>query len=367
MRVLMLLSNPFKPDPRVYEEAQALSEEGYKVTILAWDRELKFPPEERVRGIRVVRIAVRGGYGKASEFLPGLIRFYIGTLRRSRTLNFDAVHAHDFDTLPLGILLARRRKVPLVYDMHDDYGSMIAESVPRPVALSVDLLHRALLRFADGVIYANDAFRRVFSVHGTVVMNCKDPEDYTVDVKELRHRLGLHDFTVVYIGIFRQIEFLRMLIEAVKKSEVNLVIGGDGPYREEVLRMIEGEKRIKYIGWVRADDIPRYTKLADLIIVLNNPRKRYDRLSTPVKVFEAMAAGVPVIVSKGTAAARIVEQERCGLAVEFGDVDELVEAIKEIKKRGEELGKNGLRAAREKYNRKVQMQKLKKLYRSLQK
>jgi len=361
----MLLSNPFKPDPRVYEEAQALLEEGHEVTILAWDRELKFAPEERIRGIRVLRVPVKGGYGRVKEFLPGMMGFYKEAVKRAKRLDYDAVHAHDFDTLPLGIYIAKMRKVPLPYDIHDDYASMIAESVPRPVAYKVDLLHRALIRFADRVIYANEALYRLFEVPGTVVMNCKDPEDYELGVEELRAQLGVQGFTIVYIGIFRQIEFLRTLIEAVKRSDVYLVLGGDGPYRDEVLSMIEGVEKIKYLGWVRADDIPTYTKLADAIVVLNDPRKRYDRLSTPVKVFEAMAAGVPVIVAKDTEAARIVEQERCGLAVEFGNVDALVSAIEKLKDVGAELGQNGLQAAKRKYNRKIQMLRLKELYRGL--
>ena len=38
-RVLMLLSNPFAPDPRVYKEARTLTRNGYTVTIIAWDRQ----------------------------------------------------------------------------------------------------------------------------------------------------------------------------------------------------------------------------------------------------------------------------------------------------------------------------------------
>ena len=361
----MLLSNPFKPDPRVYEEAKALVEEGYKVTILAWDRELRFPEREMVEGIEVLRIRVRGGYGRVKEFLPGFVRFYREALKRAKSLDFDAVHAHDFDTLPLGLRVARSKKVPLVYDVHDDYASMIAESVPKVVAGAVDIVHRIAARFADRVVYANEALQRILGREGTVVMNCKDPEYYELDVEELREKLGVKGFTIVYVGIFRQIEFLRLLIEAVKRSNVYLVLGGDGPYREEVLNMIEGEERIKYVGWVKADDIPRYTKLASLIIVLNDPKKRYDRISTPVKLFEAMAAGVPVIMARGTEAGRIVEEENCGLTVEFGNVDELVEAIEEIKKYGEEMGKNGKEAAKRKYNRKLQMQNLKGLYAQL--
>ncbi len=39
MKVVMTVSNPFKPDPRVYKEAKSLVKTGHKVIILAWVRE----------------------------------------------------------------------------------------------------------------------------------------------------------------------------------------------------------------------------------------------------------------------------------------------------------------------------------------
>ena len=360
----MLLSNPFKPDPRVYEEAKALAEDGHRVTILAWDRDLRFPQKEKKGGIEIIRVKVKGSYGKFSEFFFPLLLYYRKAKKLARGIEYQAVHAHDFDTLPLGILLARRRKVPLIYDVHDDYASMIAESVPSFLATFVNLLQRALMRFATHIIYANEALHRLFGVEGFVVMNCKDPQDYNISVEELRRRFNLEGFTIVYIGIFRQIEFLRILIHAAKKSNAFLILGGDGPYRDEVLRLISGEERIKYVGWVPGDEIPKYTKLADAIVVLNDPSKRYDRLSTPVKMFEAMAAGIPIIVAKGTEAEKIVKEENCGLAVEFGSVDALILALQKLQDKHlwKELSENARRAAMEKYNRSIQMERLKKLY-----
>ena len=38
-RVAMLLSNAFRPDPRVLKEARSLAQAGYDLTVIAWDRE----------------------------------------------------------------------------------------------------------------------------------------------------------------------------------------------------------------------------------------------------------------------------------------------------------------------------------------
>jgi hypothetical protein len=49
----MRRSNPFEPDERVYKEAKSLLENDYSVTLLCWDRELKFPEEEVFEGISI--------------------------------------------------------------------------------------------------------------------------------------------------------------------------------------------------------------------------------------------------------------------------------------------------------------------------
>ncbi len=60
LKILMLLSNPFMVDPRVYKEAKALIKAGNEITVLVWDRHRDYEPESFVEGIRVVRIHNKG-------------------------------------------------------------------------------------------------------------------------------------------------------------------------------------------------------------------------------------------------------------------------------------------------------------------
>ncbi|MCK4432384.1 MAG: glycosyl transferase family 1, partial [Methanomicrobia archaeon] len=61
-KVIMLLSNPFKPDPRVYKEAKSLVNNGYDVTVFAWDRECKYPKKEIIDGIKIERVRLKAPY-----------------------------------------------------------------------------------------------------------------------------------------------------------------------------------------------------------------------------------------------------------------------------------------------------------------
>ena len=78
--MVITVSNPFKPDPRVYKEARSLVKHGYEVTIIAWDREGKYPKEELFEGIKIKRIKLKSGYGNFLDFVLKLPLFYLKVL-----------------------------------------------------------------------------------------------------------------------------------------------------------------------------------------------------------------------------------------------------------------------------------------------
>ena len=84
-RVVMLLSNAFRPDPRVAKEAEGLAEAGYDVEIICWDREGRFPPKETVDGYMINRIQdVKTAYGAGLRQILYTPRYWNAALRRIR-------------------------------------------------------------------------------------------------------------------------------------------------------------------------------------------------------------------------------------------------------------------------------------------
>src|SRR4030043_2096082 len=104
---LMLLSNPYRPDPRVLIEARALILEGIDVNLVAWDREQTWPKRATEDGIQVLRLGPKCPPREAAKKLLRLPRFWLGALKARKRINLDVVHSHDFDTLPLGRLISR--------------------------------------------------------------------------------------------------------------------------------------------------------------------------------------------------------------------------------------------------------------------
>jgi len=375
MFILMLLTNPFKPDPRVYEEAKTLVNAGYKVTIFCWDREGTYPEKEIIDGIYVKRIKKHSAYGNPISFLKGIIAFYLRALILAKNEKYDILHAHDFDTLPLGVLLKKLHNSKLVYDAHDHYSSMIKDVVPEPIPTIVRILEKILIRYTDGNIAATkDLGEAIFMPYKyEIIMNAKNLNDFHIPYDEIvnfRQKINPNNkFLIVYIGILKLWTPLPYIIEAVKRLDnVLLLIGGDGPHKAQILEMIKGYKNIKYIGWVNKNEIPIYTCASDVIILPSNPNKEYTRVAVGNKIMEALAAGKPIIAGKNTAGERIVRECNAGLICEFGDVDCLVEKIKilmENKDLRERYGKNARKCAEEKYNWDIMKERLLRFYRNL--
>ncbi|MCE5214719.1 MAG: hypothetical protein LLF83_08390, partial [Methanobacterium sp.] len=104
-KILMLRSNPFEPDERVYKEAKSLLKKGYRVTLLCWDRELKYPLEDEFEGMKIQRIQLKAGYGSIKELIYKMPLFWIKLFIQGLKIDFDVVHSFDYDTLPVGVWL----------------------------------------------------------------------------------------------------------------------------------------------------------------------------------------------------------------------------------------------------------------------
>ena len=164
-KVLMLLSNAFNPDPRVHREAVALVEDGYNVEILCWDRDLKAPLREIIDGINVERIYLRSTHGRGTTQMFFLFLFWIKALLKILNKKFDIVHAHDFDTLPLGYVISKLKNAKLVYDAHESYIDMLL-NIPYQLKKLIFQAENVLMKRSDLVITVGDILRKYLMKRG---------------------------------------------------------------------------------------------------------------------------------------------------------------------------------------------------------
>ena len=363
-RVLMLLSNEYRPDARVEKEAMALRGSGWNVTVLAWDREQRNSMNEVMNGIIVSRVRTRAFKDKVGLVL-NYPAFLLSIMRMGRRMECEVVHAHDLDTLLPGIILARLKGVPLIYDAHEHYAAMVAQNLPSSMVPIINLTERTLVKGADVVIVANHLvgayLKPWFCGEPVIIMNCIDP--ITIDVR----KPDRSEILILYGGSLEPLRYIEELIRTTKEStSIRLRIAGDGSLKRLVEEAARSNDRVQFLGFLSHDNILMEMAMADVIPIMLDPVNENNRIATPIRLLESMALGVPVIVTKGTLSADIVSETGCGLVVNY-DIHEFQVALDllkdpEIRRR---MGEKGKQAASDKYNWNVMKGRLMEIYSAL--
>lgn len=356
-------------DPRVHKEAKALIDAGHEISVIVWDRHGDYEPENIIDGIRVIRIHNEG----LMKVLPNdLFRNPVWWRRACKKglelykngFKFDVVHCHDLDTLQSGVWLKKKLGLKLIYDAHEIFGYMIEETSPKMVCKLAFRMERKLIRQVDHIITVDEPFSNYFSsianVPVTIVMNCKDLlyPDFEVSNNSI--------FNLIYIGIMTKGRFFPDILDVVGEMEnVELILAGkkEGLFFE-IKEYVKKYPNIQFLGTVPSKDILPLTRQADATFIIVEPSSKQHQMTVFNKQFEAMVCGRPIIVTKGTYAAKMTEELKCGLTVEYNkeSVRDAIVKLRDNPELCEELGRNAFKAARERYNWEIERKKLLKIY-----
>jgi glycosyltransferase involved in cell wall biosynthesis len=353
----MILSKPFLLDPRVFQEAKSLVSRGHNITVIVWDRHKSYKPEEIIDGIKIVRIhnnfaidalhtdILRNPFWWGNAYITGLELY-------KTDFKFDVVHCHDLDTLVAGVRLKKKLGIKLVYDAHEIFGYMIDRFLPQIFSNYALRLEKKLLKKVDFIITVNkplkDYFTSISDKPIEVVMNCKN----LVNKKYIHTKNKV--FTVCYFGVFNS---TRMFPDSVKilgniKNIKFLVAGKNENLFDAVKVRCDKYKNIEFLGTLPLDKIINYTLKSDAILCMIRPTDKNAKIAHANKQFEAMVCGRALIASKDTYIGEMTKELSCGIVEEFSK-DGVIKAVKKLRdnpKLCEQLGRNGLKAAIEKYN-----------------
>ena len=404
LRVAMALYGDLTYDSRVQREAEALSRAGHAVTIYCLLGSV--PPGAPYRVVK--RLPSRSSVlpDGSSPFLRAGPSSRLARLRRrfgwllgyARNLRawgrwaieaageVDVWHAHDLTGLiALGPLA--RGPVRLVYDSHEiSLETGTAERLPALFRRLLSMYERLLTRRAVALVTVNESYAGVLQRHlrprrTVIVRNC--PPRWTPPTplpSRLRDAAAVPDSQpmIVYHGAFDRHRGIEQLAEAMLSpglESAHLALLGFGGMRPE-LEHLAGDPRfagrLHVLDAVPPSQLLEWLAGADVDVIPLQGTTLNLRLCTPNKLWESLAAGVPVVVSDFPTMRRIVLEDpvgHLGAVCDPADPTSIASAIRAIIElpadARAELRARCLRAAFARWNWETESSKLVALYAEL--
>lgn len=366
MEVVHLTSAHPRFDIRIFKKmCESLIEEGYSVSQVVADGE---GDELSESGVRIVDV------GRPTGRFDRMIRATLKVKRAALALDADLYHLHDPELMPVGLALKRRGK-RVIFDFHED--------VPKQL-LGKPYLNPSVLRFISSIFVRFEAwavpkFDAIVGATPAITDKFRGRARRAVNINNFP-RLGELENSlpwdgkaneVAYIGGISTARGIVQLVQALESVEsgarLNLVGSFADSNSEQKAKSLTGWKHVNPIGVLdRAgvrDTLAR--SVAGIVNFLPLPN-HVD--AQPNKMFEYMAAGVPVVASDFPLWREIIVGHDCGLCVNPEDNKAIAAAIDMLisdPARAEQMGRNGRAAVQAVFNWTREKEKLLQLYRDV--
>lgn len=351
-------------DTRIfYKECRTLAKAGYEVYLIA-----QHEKEEIVDGVCIIPLP------KVKGRLERIIKQSFRALKIALSINAQVYHIHDPELIPISLLLKFFGK-KVIFDSHEDVPLQIlskpylTDKLKYPLSIFFRILESVFCRFFDAIITATPSIRDKFIKinHKTIDIN-----NYPLleELHLIRSDIKKSKNEICYIGGISQIRGIKELVKALELlGDVKLNLAGnfEDDKLEEEVRSLIGWEKVNYYGFVNRKKVYEIIAKSNVGIVILHPTLNYID-SLPVKMFEYMSVGLPVIASNFPLWKEIVEGNNCGICVNPLDPKEIADAIKYILEHPNEaqkMGENGRKAVLDKYNWEKESEKLINVYREL--
>jgi glycosyltransferase involved in cell wall biosynthesis len=373
-RVLYVWQADYPWDVRVEKIARTLTDGGF-VTHIAARNQRRAPTTEVLPEATMHRLAPWGWADDRLDaalqvplfFNPRWARHLVETMDRVRP---QVVLVRDLPLAPTAIWAGRRFGVPVVMDMAENYPAMLEDiwsagrQQPWDIVLrnarAAATVESYCVRHLDHVVVVVEENAHRVAALGvppdriTVVSNT--PPRARAHGAPLRPARTSDRLEVVYLGILELPRGLQDAINAVRilrarSVPVRLTIIGTG--RDEAILHARArdagltEAEIGFTGYIPShDDALRLVAAADVGIVPTRITEQW-QTSIPNKLFDYMAAGLPVLTSNTAPCERIVRETGAGEVFRAGDAADLARALlrlrdPEVRRAAGEAGRNAV-------------------------
>ncbi len=363
MKICQYTSAHKSNDVRIFlKECSSLASAGHDVTLVAANCKT-----ETINGVKVigVEVSVGGRFSRMSKAAKAVFQEVL-------TIEADVYHFHDPELLRFALALKRKGK-KVIYDVHEDVPRQILgkywinKYLRKSIASAFEIFENYVARRMDFIVAATPHIRERFLKSNK---NCIDICNYPIIGEQfVSTDWNAKKEELCYVGGITKVRGVVELVKAMDGIPAKLNMAGEYSPLElkQELMQLPGWQNVNDFGFVGREKIYEILSSSKVGIVTLHPQDNYLD-SLPIKMFEYMSAGIPVVASDFPLWKEIVELNHCGICVDPQNPKEIANAVKNIlsqNKDAEQMGINGKKAVMEKYNWKIEEKKLLELYNSL--
>ncbi len=365
MRIVHLTSVHHRYDTRIFlKMCCSLQRKGFDVVLIVADglgNEIK-------DNVEIIDV------GRASNRFFRIFNISRKIFHRAREINADLYHIHDPELLPIALKLRRlARKV--IFDSHED--------VPKQI-LNRDYLPKAILwlmsifigfyevycaKKLNGIICATPHIATKFSKINNFSIDINN-YPLTNEFNKIENPLPKRN-EICYIGNISIARGIMQMIMAMSSVDSRILLNLCGKFSESGLEescsSLTGWSRVIYHGFIGRKDVVDIMERSIVGLVILHPIPNYID-SLPVKMFEYMASGLPVIASNFPLWEEIITESNSGICVNPFDAKSIADAVNYIFNNpdiAKLMGDNGKQAVKDRYNWSIEETKLIKFYNTL--
>ena len=253
------------------------------------------------------------------------------------------------------ILIAKARRIPIVFEVND---SAIVERV-RPLFFRsiATLIERFIFKRADGLVFVSQVFRdRISAEYGSIAKSIVTPN--AANIAQFTHtpeqrnaaraKLGVEGKVVCgYLGAFVPWhaidEFVYTIASRLEDSQhLCLLLVGDGETYPKVTKFVQEhnlQNRVILTGRVAHKEVPGLLAAMDMAVLPSA-----GDYTSPVKLFEFMAAGIPAVAPDFEPIKEVLKEGQNGWMFKANNIEATVAAVLNLSQNADELKRVGKNA-----------------------
>ena len=352
-------------DIRIFhKECLSLAEAGYDVYLVERGNSCE------KEGIHVVGLG-DVPHSRIKRMLKGARTAY----KTALSLDCEIYHLHDPELLPYALKLKRKGK-KVVFDSHELTREQIRVKPYLP-AFVAGVLAKAYSIYENRILKRIDAVVFPCPVNGSFPLPGKK-QVYLNNLPRLSELYDKYDPTyrkdsdsICTIGSLTYGRGVKHAILAAAKANCKLYLGGNfspAGFEQEIRSMPESKNAV-FLGYLNRDQVTDVYKRSQICVsALLNVGQYYGVENLSTKVYEGMAMGLPVIMSRNPYNERMIEQYQFGVCVDPENIDEFAGAIRDLldhPEKARQMGENGRKAIKEQLNWELEQENLVELYKEI--